>query len=131
MKTVVAFVTNNNTTFILFGLLSYYLGVISAPIWRLRKKVVKPIFTPDDLYPNEFWHTESDVCRGCGTYLNPRDRRIADGCPCNSSRGINHGLVGKNTCTCEICDPLQTGCPRISVPPCKLTYKDKSGNNLK
>ena len=45
----------------------------------------------------------------------PENRRIADGCACNSPRGINHGLVPKNTCTCLTCDPEQTGSTRY--PP--------------
>lgn len=37
---------------------------------------------------------------------------VADGCPCNSPRGINHGIVPKETCTCAACDPEQTGASR-------------------
>lgn len=44
-------------------------------------------------------------CRGCGRELDP-ECTVADGCPCNSPRGINHGLVPEHTCTCPICDPL-------------------------
>ena len=53
-------------------------------------------------------------CRGCGKTLLPNNYTIADGCPCNSPRGINHGLVAKNTCTCVECDPAQTGSTRIT-----------------
>lgn len=67
----------------------------------------------DDLYPNEDLFVPVDICRGCGFMLLPENRRIADGCPCNSPRGVNHGLVAKNTCTCMICDPDQTGSTRI------------------
>lgn len=63
----------------------------------------------DSLYSNP------DSCRGCGATILPENRRIADGCSCNSPRGINHGLVPKNTCTCVACDPAQTGSTRY--PP--------------
>jgi hypothetical protein len=44
--------------------------------------------------------------------------RVADGCPCNSGRGDNHGIVPKDTCTCAICDPAQTGSTRPApLPP--------------
>lgn len=83
----------------------------------------------DDRYPWEDDHGHEigtgglysnppDVCRGCGAMLLPENRRIADGCPCNNPRGINHGLVPKNTCTCVECDPAQTGSTRIGT---KLT----------
>lgn len=52
------------------------------------------------------------ACRGCEAPLLPENRRVADGCPCNSRRGINHGLVAKDTCTCIECDPAQTGSTR-------------------
>jgi len=50
-----------------------------------------------------------DQCRACGKPLDPRNTKVADGCPCNSPRGINHGLVPVLTCTCVECDPSQTG----------------------
>lgn len=69
----------------------------------------------DDEYPGEDIPMQNlDSCRGCGAGLLPENRRIADGCSCNSRRGINHGLVAKNTCTCAECDPGQTGGTRIS-----------------
>jgi transcription elongation factor Elf1 len=73
----------------------------------------------DDLYPQEDpdIYIDCDLCRGCGEMLLPENRRIADGCVCNSPRGINHGLVAKNTCTCPICDPEQTGSTRYSHLP--------------
>jgi len=40
----------------------------------------------------------ADVCRCCGAALTG-DERTADGCPCNSRRGINHGLVPAHVCT--------------------------------
>lgn len=52
------------------------------------------------------------ACRGCGKALLPKNERVADGCPCNTPRGINHGLVPKNVCTCDVCDPEQTGSVR-------------------
>ena len=52
-------------------------------------------------------------CRGRNQPLLPENfPGIADGCPCNSLRGINHGLVPRETCTCPECDPLQTGSTR-------------------
>jgi hypothetical protein len=71
----------------------------------------------DDLYPLENLYAPPSDCRGCGGPLLPEQRRIADGCPCNSRRGINHGLVAKNTCTCVVCDPEQTGSTRYPVQP--------------
>lgn len=67
----------------------------------------------DDLYPYEDVFAPPSSCRACGAALLPEQRRICDGCPCNSPRGINHGLVAKNTCTCVVCDPEQTGSTRI------------------
>ncbi len=54
-------------------------------------------------------------CNDCGKALDPANYRIADGCPCNSKRGVNHGIVPRETCTCIICDPAQTGSARY--PP--------------
>jgi hypothetical protein len=51
-------------------------------------------------------------CNGCGKPLDPANCRIADGCPCNSPRGINHGSVARETCTCIVCDPGQSGSSR-------------------
>jgi hypothetical protein len=53
-------------------------------------------------------------CRACGLLLLLKNQAIADGCPCNSVRGINHGLVPKDVCTCVLCDPAQTGSSRMS-----------------
>lgn len=52
---------------------------------------------------------EPPKCRGCGRELRPECAWVADGCECNSPRGINHGLVPRRTCTCKACDPEQTG----------------------
>lgn len=53
------------------------------------------------------------TCNGCSKLLLQENfRLIADGCPCNSARGINHGLVPILTCTCIKCDPEQTGSTR-------------------
>ena len=49
-------------------------------------------------------------CRACGKPVE--NDRIADGCPCNSPRGVNHGLVPAYVCTCPECDPEQTGSVR-------------------
>lgn len=76
----------------------------------------------DDLYPHEdpvhgfSYGMNLDKCRSCQEGLLPENRIIADGCLCNSGRGINHGLVAKNTCTCVTCDPVQTGSSRCKVP---------------
>lgn len=48
-------------------------------------------------------------CRHCGTSLSLANLVVADGCPCNSGRGINHGLVPRDVCTCAECDPAKTG----------------------
>jgi len=40
---------------------------------------------------------------------------MADGCRCNGPRGINHGLVPVDVCTCVECDPDQTGSSRAGV----------------
>lgn len=76
---------------------------------------------PDNCYPWELQPSEEVAftgyarCRGCDAPLYEEQRRIADGCVCNSPRGINHGLVPKNTCTCPECDPAQTGSTRYPV----------------
>ncbi len=49
------------------------------------------------------------LCRHCRRQLVPENETLADGCPCNSGRGINHGLVPTHTCTCSQCDQAQTG----------------------
>ena len=54
----------------------------------------------------------SETCRGCGNWLEFKNLSIADGCPCNSLRGINHGIVLKVVCTCDVCDPDSTGTSR-------------------
>ncbi len=57
------------------------------------------------------------LCRGCGKpLLSENNVWCADGCPCNSRRGINHGIVPKDTCTCVECDPAQTGSVRGAAP---------------
>jgi len=62
------------------------------------------------VYQKEMW------CRNCGHPLVLSNYRIADGCPCNSKRGVNHGLVPTLTCTCVKCDPEQTGSTRHAIP---------------
>lgn len=56
------------------------------------------------------------ACRGCGKLLLENNYPLADGCPCNSPRGINHDLVPDDVCTCVICDPKQTGSSRRRDP---------------
>lgn len=51
-------------------------------------------------------------CRACNIDLDVTNWHIADGCPCNSERGVNHGLVPRETCTCVSCDPHQSGSSR-------------------
>lgn len=51
-------------------------------------------------------------CRACGAPLLPQNHWIADGCRCNSARGVNHGIVPADVCTCPECDPAQTGASR-------------------
>ena len=83
---------------------------------------MKPDITdPDNRYPWEDADGSApsqtpDPCIGCGAPLLPENRTITDGCPCNHPRGINHGLVPKNTCTCQLCDPAGTGSTRYSPP---------------
>jgi len=60
---------------------------------------------------------DEPVCRGCGKPLDPENYRLADGCPCNSARGVNHGLVPAKICTCEACDPEQAGSSRAIERP--------------
>lgn len=55
-------------------------------------------------------------CRACGKELQAPDSGIADGCPCNAPRGVNHGLVPTHVCTCKQCDPAQTGAARPQCP---------------
>lgn len=52
-------------------------------------------------------------CRGCRKALLKENERLADCCQCNAQRGINHGLVPKEVCTCVECDPEQTGVSRV------------------
>lgn len=73
-----------------------------------------------------------DACRGCGKQLVPYDNNIfADGCPCNSERGVNHGLVMSEVCTCKICDPAQTGASRIRPPQEQSDYIHEHVKNVK
>jgi hypothetical protein len=55
----------------------------------------------------------TENCRACGALLLTKNAPIADGCPCNSPRGVNHGLVPVDVCTCVECDPAQTGSSRV------------------
>jgi len=80
--------------------------------WRPTPKLL-----PDDIYPREDVFAPASSCRACGAALLPENRKTADGCSCNAPRGVNHGLVAKNTCTCVECDPAETGGTRIGKPP--------------
>lgn len=55
-------------------------------------------------------------CNGCGKPLWRDNLTLADCCPCNSGRGINHGLIPKDACTCDVCDPARTGSSRWGKP---------------
>jgi hypothetical protein len=62
-------------------------------------------------------------CNHCKQPLLESNHTIADGCFCNSRRGINHGLVPVHVCTCEECDPARTGGARpgeVSAKPPSL-----------
>lgn len=48
-----------------------------------------------------------DECAGCGKPLLVMNHNVADGCPCNSPRGINHGKVPVSTCACDECEATQ------------------------
>ena len=52
------------------------------------------------------------MSRLCGEWLKFENLTVADGCPCNHPRGINHGIVLKEICTCIECDPEETGASR-------------------
>jgi hypothetical protein len=56
---------------------------------------------------------ETVTCRACRKRLLVGNDTIADGCPCNSGRGVNHGVVRPEVCTCVVCDPAQTGSSRV------------------
>lgn len=72
----------------------------------LCRATVELALAADELQPVD--------CRGCGKTINlSENMRIADGCPCNSARGVNHGLVPHDVCTCVECDPAQTGASRV------------------
>lgn len=70
-------------------------------------------------------------CRACGTPLLPENIRVADGCPCNSARGVNHGLVPELTCTCVVCDPGQSGSTRYPpLAPAEVETADEFAARL-
>jgi hypothetical protein len=81
----------------------------SDPARRNGRCMNVPASSHDWVVP--FVNPPAHACRHCKKLLT--DFRIADGCPCNSPRGINHGLVPKECCTCKECDPAQTGSSRI------------------
>lgn len=89
----------------------------TAYVRAMRTGVVVRMSIVDD---SVFIQAKADTvaaCRACNRALLSENIRVADGCPCNSPRGVNHGLVPKNTCTCNECDPAQTGSTRYQVQP--------------
>lgn len=63
-----------------------------------------------DVEDKHAWENTNGTCRACMQPLvSTNFDSVADGCPCNSRRGINHGLIPEHTCTCPECDPEQTG----------------------
>jgi len=79
-----------------------------------------PTTRENEMQAAELGH-EFARCRGCGRQLLPPDTGIADACTCNSPRGINHGLVPVNVCTCKECDPAETGSVRKPQPITEAT----------
>ena len=63
-------------------------------------------------------------CKACGLPLG--DYCVADGCSCNSPRGVNHGSVPTYVCTCSVCDPQQTGGVRERPPVVDLLLARES-----
>lgn len=57
---------------------------------------------------------ELSKCASCDRPLLVSNLSMADGCPCNSPRGVNHGRVPVAACTCVTCDPAQTGGSRFT-----------------
>lgn len=101
-------------------------GALPIRIVKFERLAVVEIMDPKQLEPDDrfYWEDQDgtrsssycgrlDLCRGCGESILPENRSSADGCPCNSPRGINHGFVPRNTCTCLECDPAQTGASRV------------------
>lgn len=96
----------------------YALGIFMGPIILLAKmntdhsKMTKRIDARAEEVKKQVLDPKPLECRGCGQPLVSDNYRIADGCPCNTPRGINHGLVPKDVCTCPQCDPAGTGSSR-------------------
>ncbi len=63
------------------------------------------------------------VCRACKAPILASNVAIADQCPCNSGRGINHGIVAPEVCTCAVCDPDQTGSSRVILKSSPIVAK--------
>jgi len=82
---------------------------------KIGRWVSGPTFSGLYLCEGETSVVSPRTCRACRSPLRPENLRIADGCPCNSPRGVNHGLVPTDTCTCPECDPAQTGSTRYSA----------------
>ncbi len=52
-------------------------------------------------------HLPPRLCRGCKSPILPRNHWMADGCPCATARGVNHGLVSASICTCAVCQKVR------------------------
>jgi hypothetical protein len=91
-------------------------GLCGETSTAVARSSVKTCSARADNAPHAWRAKPSANCRACGKELLPENIRIADGCPCNSARGVNHGLVAANTCTCVICDPEQSGSTRYPWP---------------
>lgn len=69
-----------------------------CPCWRRPWNPLDPFAHRDDC------HVYRNACQGCGKPILKANLTMSDGCPCNSPRGVNHGLVPKSTCACDACD---------------------------
>jgi hypothetical protein len=82
---------------------------------KVGRWVSGPTFSGLCLFEGETSVVAPRTCRACRSLLRPENLRVADGCLCNSPRGVNHGLVPTDICTCPECDPAQTGGTRYPV----------------
>lgn len=101
-----------------------FMEALAAPHKTLTEALAPPVGDPADIAPDDRYPGEDNSgsgppfmydCRGCNFGLKKANRSAADGCSCNSPRGINHGRVPVNTCTCPNCDPAETGSARVSI----------------
>jgi len=97
-----------------------------------NEKTCGTIFWLDGTCPFHPYGRRATRCNGCGAAIDPGYYdKIADGCPCNSMRGINHGIVPARTCTCVVCDPAQTGSVRPSYTHLlQMWFEKERGNGL-